>query len=324
VTVGQYSSLLSVGFGDPVRLKRMGVLSAAVIGIVACDVSPLAPFPTGWSPPRQYATHTEVDLGFTAADGVRLSGTLCLPNGSGPFGAVLFHNGSDRWTTRPCAEAAGFRHHGFATFTYDKRGVGRSGGKCCPLADPGYFALLAGDVRAAAEAIGARADIDPTRIGAFGFSQGGWVVPIAVASAPELFSFAIIGSGPAVTLGEELYYSDLTGDTACKPSGRSDAEVDSLLAARGPSLFNPAPYLRELRTPTLWIFGGLDKSIPVRQSIDRLAAVRDSFNLPIEIELVPDMNHQWILGGAFCQFTGNHWDDSQVIVPFLKRYFDIP
>ncbi len=243
---------------------------------------------------------------------------------SGPFGAVLFHTGSDRWTTRPCEEAAGFRYHGFATFTYDKRGVGRSGGTCCPFADAGYFALLAGDVRAAAQAIARRADIDQTRIGAFGFSQGGWVVPIAVASAPELFSFAIIGSGPAVTLGEELYYSDLTGDTACKPQEGRTLKWTTSWLRRGPSLFDPAPYLRRVDNADTMDIRRLDKSIPVRQSIARLTAVRDSFDLPLAIELVPNMNHQWIIGGAFCQFTGNHWDDSQVIVPFLKRYFDIP
>lgn len=95
--------------------------------------------------------------------------------------------------------------------------------------------------------------------------------------------------------------------------------MDSLLAVHGPSLFDPAPYLMQLTAPTLWIFGGLDRSIPVAQSVAHLGDARDAAGLPISITVVPNMNHQWVLDGAMCQASGPHWDDSQVIVPWLRQ-----
>ena len=158
----------------------------------------------------------------------------------------MFHFGSDRWGRLDCAATTGYLAIGIATFTYDKRGTGRSQGRCCPWDEAGYFPLLASDVIAGARTIADRAFIDPARLGAYGFSQGGWVVPTAMARAPDLIHWAIIGSGPATTLGEELRFSDLTGDSQCKPSGRNADSIEALMAGSATG-FDPAPFIEALQ-----------------------------------------------------------------------------
>jgi len=52
-------------------------------------------------------------------------------------------------------------------------------------------------------------------IGLWGVSQVGWILPIAANLIDEI-SYTILISGPTVTVGEENYYSDLTGDNGSK------------------------------------------------------------------------------------------------------------
>jgi len=301
------------------RLRQAGDQFGAGRGVLR-RASPLEPVPLGWGPVRTYATHREIDVGFRSSDGAILAGTLLLPAAPGRYPAVLMHFGSDRWRRAPYSQVGGFLALGMAVLTYDKKGVGQSQGRCCPFADPDYFPLLAADVLAGVRQLATHPEIRVDAIGLFGFSQGGWVVPIAAAEAPGEIAFTIIGSGPAVTLGEELLYSRLSGEDRCTPSARSAAEIDSALTRAGPSGFDPIPFIQEMNRPGLWIYGDLDLSIPVARSVQHLAAIRDTLSRPFTIVVVPGINHNWVPNGSICQRTGPDWDDGQIIIPWLRRY----
>lgn len=255
---------------------------------------------------RVFSTHREVDVRW-GVTGATLEGTLLLPRQSGQrYPAVVAHFGSDRWTrfglngfTRTWLQ------RGFAILTYDKRGVGESSGECCPWRDPGYFALLAGDVLGAVRAIREHPDIDDDRIGLWGFSQGGWVVPIAAADGAADIAFTIIGSGPTVTVGEEILYSALTGENDCAPSGLSVDEIERRLDEAGPSLFDPRPFLERMTAdPGLWIYGSRDASVPVSRSIRALEEITAAGGHDFTIVVLPRANHVWIPGGGICEFEG--------------------
>lgn len=309
-----------------VRLRTLLVLAAvsALTG-PGCD-DPAGPVPLGWGEPRVFNTHREIDLGFRGDDGAVLAGTLLLPLGSGPHPAVVFHFGSNRWTRMTWAEGGPrwWVRNGIAVFTYDKRGVGRSEGECCPWRDPDYFPLLGGDVAAAARAVAARPDIRDDRVGAWGFSQGGWIVPVAAVRAEGALAFTIIGSGPAVTLEEELLFSELTGENDCRESGLSPEEIESRLDAAGPGGFDPAPWLEAMTVPGLWIYGGLDRSVPVDRSVRNLEAIRDSLGKDFTTVVIPDLNHSWIRDGGICQEEGEGGIDGGIILDWLGQRFQLP
>ncbi len=125
-----------------------------------------------------------------AADGVLLYARLTLPAGDGPHPAVILAHGSgDDAATRTYRTADLYPLFGIASLVYDKRGTGASGGTFTM-----DFELLANDLVAAADWLTAQPVIDETRIGVSGYSQGGWIGPLA-ASKSQRFAFVIANFG---------------------------------------------------------------------------------------------------------------------------------
>jgi dipeptidyl aminopeptidase/acylaminoacyl peptidase len=228
--------------------------------------------------------HREIELEFASHD-TTLAGTLFLPAAGGVYPAVVWVHGSgaaERLSYGDLIKA--MVQSGVAFLSYDKRGVGQSGGRCCPADDEdagdAQFTEQADDALAALEALRSRPDIDPTRVGYLGVSQAGWIVPIAAARSADV-AFAVLAAAPTVTTGEEQFYSELTGDTTISDDPARQRELSDQLAAHGPSGFDPKPYLEKMDVPTLWLFGSLDGSVPSPESesvIDTLKAAGKDFS----------------------------------------------
>ena len=218
--------------------------------------------------PAQVGDHREVALRFTC-EGAVLAGTLYLPSQQRRHPAVVWVHGSGEQPrlgygaiVAPLVEA------GIAVFSYDKRGVGESEGDCCT--SPGQYNLVAADADGAVLALRSRADIDATRVGFYGVSEAGWVVPLANSRLREPVAFTALVSAPTVTTGEEEVWSNETGEDEPRPlTAEQKAEATRRLEDAGPSGFDPVPYIEQMQTPGLWLFGGGDKSIPT----DRCVAI---------------------------------------------------
>lgn len=140
---------------------------------------------------------------FTLASGeVRLAATLYLPHESATRSGIVLVEGSGE-TTPPYQRfyADYFARHGITCLFYDKRGCGDSTGNWLNVG----FEELADDVAAAAEYLVTRPTIDPHRVGAWGISQAGWIIPMAAARTDKL-SYLIVVSGGAVTVEREGYW----------------------------------------------------------------------------------------------------------------------
>jgi alpha-beta hydrolase superfamily lysophospholipase len=134
-----------------------------------------------------------------ANDRVSIAGTLLLPRGDGPHPAVVLLNGSGnapRGTLWPFAEA--FARNGIAALIYDKRGTGESSGDW----EASPFLALASDAVRAVRLLRERDDIDSTRLGLWGASEGGYLVP-AVMKEDGRIAFAILMSTAVVKPAEQ-------------------------------------------------------------------------------------------------------------------------
>lgn len=140
-------------------------------------------------------------------------------------------------------------------------------------------------------------------MGLWGISQAGWIIPIAASIAPERVAVTIIVSGPTVSVGEENLYSDLTGDHAQRPSGLSIDEIDRKLAEARPQGLDAYPLIEEMRKPGLWLYGSLDQSIPWRQGLRDLAAIKAEWNRDLTWHVFEDANH-----GLKRARTGGSWE----------------
>ncbi len=228
----------------------------------------------------------------------QLGATFKFPDvGKPPFPAVVLVHGSGRVTANDMLDGSGRRLAalGLAVLAYDKRGVGRSTGVYTNVGTSNsveMFDLLAGDAIAAVGLLKKRTDVDPARIGLVGISQGGWIAPLAATRSRDI-SFVVTISGPAVSVGEEIAYSRLAGEDPGSEQGVSDEEIARRMKSfRGPAGYDPAETLKLLATPSLWILGQKDRSIPLQHTVDVLTGLKRDAQKPITIHVIPGVNHR--------------------------------
>jgi uncharacterized protein len=148
---------------------------------------------------RRVDTERREDVRFSNGD-VQLAGTLISPTTPGPHPAVILVHASgaeDREYLLPFARF--LIRHGMTVLGYDKRGVGASTGDW----NKASFDDLAGDVVAAFEYLKSRNDIQRAAIGMLGWSQAGWVMPLAATQAKDL-AFLVSISGAGVSVAETM------------------------------------------------------------------------------------------------------------------------
>ncbi|MEQ9617032.1 MAG: alpha/beta fold hydrolase [Phycisphaerales bacterium] len=183
-------------------------------------------------PPFPYRSS---DLEFESAEsGVRLSGTLFVPDGRGPFPGVALASGSgphDRDSSmmghRPFLVLAdALARRGVAVLRYDDRGVGASGGTF-DTANPEDFAA---DAIGALRAIASAARIDSERVGLLGHSEGAIAVYLAAERSDKIV-FAITLAGTGLPGVEALLASAAaTAEASGMPKRYADTQVGVLAA----------------------------------------------------------------------------------------------
>ena len=153
----------------------------------------------------QPATPSVEEITFQSGP-FKVVGDLRLPDGNGPFPVVLFVHGSgpaDRTGSMgylPIMER--MLRAGFATFAWDKPGTGESTGE---LSEPNLRHKRAQILLDAIKLMKARPDIDPTRIGVWGVSQAGYVIPIALTQTKDI-AFVICVSCPGESGKDQTGY----------------------------------------------------------------------------------------------------------------------
>jgi dienelactone hydrolase len=177
--------------GQPQQTLTFTRTQAAELATLNRPQNPVGPVP--------YKTE-EVAFDNPAAPGVRLAGTLTLPQGRGPFPVAIMLSGSgqhDRDETldghKPFWVIADhLTRNGVAVLRFDDRGAGQSTGSRS-TATPGD---KASDANAAFAYLMTRPDIRADAAGFIGHSEGGVIGPIAMAGNDRA-AFLISLAGPA-------------------------------------------------------------------------------------------------------------------------------
>lgn len=280
---------------------------------------------------RRVDTERREDVRFSNGD-VQLAGTLIRPATGEKHPAVILVHASGPQNRESLLPFARFLiRHGMAVLGYDKRGVGGSTGDW----NQASFDDLAGDAVAALEYLKARGDLDAGQIGMLGWSQAGWILPLAAARARDMaFLISIAGAGvPAAETTIDHARNEMTASGT--PSRAVESIVDLMrlqyqfartgqgweqyaaarqtLAARmgsPPDTFpgtpdhpqwqflkrlmfhDPTPTLRQLRVPTLALFGELDNNImAVKNQAAWEAALRAGGHPDYTLRILPKANH---------------------------------
>ncbi len=127
--------------------------------------------------------------------GPRLGATLLLPPGSGPFPAIVIVPAGALGRTAAATFPNFFLSQGFAVLIYDR----------WPAVDSDPFETYAADAITAVEVLRRRRDIDHSRIGLWGHSQGGFVSLVAASMSPSV-AFVIDHSGMLLPAWQQDLY----------------------------------------------------------------------------------------------------------------------
>ncbi|TDC01302.1 alpha/beta hydrolase [Nonomuraea longispora] len=286
------------------------LVALATVGYVlppAFDPPPLKADPAFQSIPEQPAAELKPVAAIAsvrreqvsvAGEGQRLEGTLRAPATPGRHPAMVFVSGSGNGSRTEFAPQAEFlAAAGVVTIAFDKRTIGYN------FRDRD-FGLLADDVLRMVEYLRDRPEVDPARIGVWGVSEGGWVVPIAAAKSSAV-KFLVMVSSPNVSplrqvawaLNEQLLRLHA-------PIGVRDLLTRAMGGVGFDFLrYDAMPALSQVEQPVLAFYGTTDPSIPFVESTQALiTAMKKAGNDDYTIRFMAEGDHAMrVNGGDFTQ-----------------------
>jgi pimeloyl-ACP methyl ester carboxylesterase len=268
--------------------------------------------------------------------GITLAGTFTAPNGNGPFPAVVLLTGSgaqDRDEFSPVLNHKPFlvlsdylTRQGIAVLRCDDRGFGKSTGNLMTATTEDF----AQDALADVAFLKTRKEVDATKIGLIGHSEGGIIAPIAGSVSPDV-AFMVLLAGPGVT-GYQILLRQ--SELVIKANGGTDEMVksnqetqrkmfDVILAEKDPKAaetkllalgglsaaevkgvnspwfryflaFDPATALRQVKVPVLALNGSLDVQVDPKQNLPVIEkALKDGGNKNVTIQEFAGLNHMF-------------------------------
>jgi len=275
---------------------------------------------------------------------IHIDGLLVMPKNTDKKSIIIFIGGSGYWEIvdaylKNPEESYGslsrfylekqLMPKGYGFLYLNKRGIGRSTGKW----QNSGIEDRADDVLAAINFLRSRKDVNPESIGLAGHSQGGWVAQLAASKDPRIV-FSIAFAGPSMG----VYQQTMTDfEYSCKCNGYSKSKTRTKRILRKTELglgraigrfiggdaghwarlakYKHNEALRNLKSPTLFIFGDHDILVPPKENQDHLAKIFPN-GIPKQIETITidNIDHSMHEVSAPCL----SWEQS-IKGPFSKK-----
>jgi fermentation-respiration switch protein FrsA (DUF1100 family) len=236
---------------------------------------------------------------FASADGTKLHGWFIPARNrapdAGPAPTIIHVHGN----------AGNIEHHlyfseflpgsGFNLFIFDYRGYGQSEGR------PRRREQLIADTHAAVDAVLARDDVDPGRIGVFGHSLGGGIALHVMAERDEIRAAVIMSSFAS--------FRDIAANVV---GGREPGAIARALAALLiDDRLRPLDAIARIERPILVIHGEADRTIPVSHG-RRLA------------DAAPDAELLLLAGGDHNDLRSTHPEADRAMIAFYRTHLEQP
>lgn len=240
--------------------------------------------------------YVEISFQNTAQE-IGLGGMLFVPQGEGPFPAVVIIHGSgsshrdNGWYLTLTQH---LQENGIVVLLPDKRGSEKSEGAWRTAS----FDDLATDTWAAIQFLKDQEQVALSHIGVVGMSQGGWIAPVVASKSPDV-AFLVNVVGASVSAHEQLLYEE---NHNLREIGFLPG-LSNLVAYLSTSYlknigqrdfwdaigdFDPLPYWEKLAISSLTLYGQEDTNVP---SVESAAKLRSLMNPNIEVRIYQGSGH---------------------------------
>ncbi|MFC2101317.1 alpha/beta hydrolase family protein [Bacteroidota bacterium] len=223
---GTYTGIINL---DDTLMKGKWMQSGMELDLDLTKVETLPELNRPQEPKPPYPYKVE-ELSFDNTEaGIKLAGTLTLPESEGPFPAVILVSGSgpqnrneELMGHKPFLVIADYlTKNNIAVLRYDDRGIGDSEGNFSSSTSVDF----ASDVAAAFEFLKSHKQINHKKIGIAGHSEGGLIAPMIAAENKEV-AFIILLAGPGLA-GEEILIAQT--ELILKAEGTDEKEIAKLI-----------------------------------------------------------------------------------------------
>jgi dipeptidyl aminopeptidase/acylaminoacyl peptidase len=309
----------NVSLGMDGRVTGMSIPSqnVRVVRVEGARAAPVAAKPD-YSAPGD-APYTAEEVTVTTPAGLKLTGTLTLPKTRPAAGApavVTITGSGPEERDESIPGVAGYRpfrqvadtlgRRGIAVLRLDDRGTG--GSDVGPMGANGpTSADFADDIRAGLAYLRTRHDIDATRLGLVGHSEGGMIAPMIAATDPKLRAVVLMAgpahSGRAILKYQQEYAADsmlhLTGTRRDSAVQDMQAKLDSS-AKTMPWIhffldYDPIATAKRVKQPVLILQGATDRQVTPEQAPELAAAFRAGGNRDVTMKIFPSTNHLFLM-----------------------------
>ncbi|MBC7300134.1 MAG: alpha/beta fold hydrolase [Nocardia sp.] len=215
------------------------------------------------------------DITFIRSDATTTGATVHAPAGAtGRPGVVLVHGSGTSNSPQYAQVATALAREGIVALRYDKRTEDYT---------PAHrdYSLLADDALAGVAALRSRPEVDPSKVGIWGLSEGGWVAPLAASRSADAAFLITIGANSGVPAAQQTW----ANETRFEAAGVRGSMVDVLgrngiRVMAGAGLFaqadyDPLPVLARIEQPVLGIWGEQDRLTPPGDSLRGFQEVFD-------------------------------------------------
>jgi pimeloyl-ACP methyl ester carboxylesterase len=188
-------------FTDSMQIDGKWKQSGMTLNLIIKKVDKIEEANRPQEPKEPYPYKSE-DVTFeNKIDSVTLAGTLTLPDSGENFPAVVLITGSGAQNRneellghKPFLVIADYlTRNGFAVLRYDDRGYAKSTGNFASATTEDFVI----DALAAVEYLKGRSEIDHSKIGLMGHSEGGLIAPMAAVKSSDV-AFIIMLAGPGL------------------------------------------------------------------------------------------------------------------------------
>ncbi|MFG1681109.1 alpha/beta hydrolase family protein [Nonomuraea sp. NPDC049269] len=245
------------------------ILARVAVALALCLlVTPAAAAAAEPAPLVVPADLRATEVSFRGSGGLAMHGTVLARPGAkaGRPGIVLVHGaGTGTPRTQLLGEAVEFARRGLSVLIYDKRSEGYS------LFNRSY-SQLADDALGAVATLRKQPGVDSAKVGLWGLSEGGWVVPIAASRSKEVAFIVLVGANALAPLRQQTW-AVAAGLRKAGVSGslveRAEPKLYTAIADGGmfpEPYYDPAPTIAAVRQPVLGIWGVNDLLTPPKET----------------------------------------------------------